>query len=116
MNNPMKTREKVVGAKGFEPSTSWSRTRRASQAALRPDCYTRMPHCKPSRTFRLSQLRAPKLQRTFLKQSFPAFRVRDLFSILRPFPPASALQNGLRNKKKTAGKSELPGGLNSPSV
>ncbi len=27
MNNPMKTREKVVGAKGFEPSTSWSRTR-----------------------------------------------------------------------------------------
>ena len=33
----MKQREKVVGAKGFEPSTSWSRTRRASQAALRPD-------------------------------------------------------------------------------
>jgi hypothetical protein len=30
----------VVGAKGFEPSTSWSRTRRASQAALRPDCST----------------------------------------------------------------------------
>ena len=27
----------LVGAKGFEPSTSWSRTRRASQAALRPD-------------------------------------------------------------------------------
>ncbi len=27
MNNPMKTREKMVGAKGFEPSTSWSRTR-----------------------------------------------------------------------------------------
>ena len=26
MNNPMKIREKVVGAKGFEPSTSWSRT------------------------------------------------------------------------------------------
>jgi hypothetical protein len=39
MNNPMKIREKVVGAKGFEPSTSWSRTRRASQAALRPDVY-----------------------------------------------------------------------------
>jgi hypothetical protein len=30
----------VVGAKGFEPSTSWSRTRRASQAALRPECYS----------------------------------------------------------------------------
>ena len=29
--------KKVVGANGFEPSTSWSRTRRASQAALRPD-------------------------------------------------------------------------------
>jgi hypothetical protein len=29
--------KEVVGAKGFEPSTSWSRTRRASQAALRPD-------------------------------------------------------------------------------
>ncbi len=27
----------MVGANGFEPSTSWSRTRRASQAALRPD-------------------------------------------------------------------------------
>jgi hypothetical protein len=31
------SRKEVVGAKGFEPSTSWSRTRRASQAALRPD-------------------------------------------------------------------------------
>ena len=30
----------MVGAKGFEPSTSWSRTRRASQAALRPDSET----------------------------------------------------------------------------
>src|SRR5690242_13091003 len=29
--------KEVVGAKGFEPSTSWSRTNRASQAALRPD-------------------------------------------------------------------------------
>ena len=27
----------VVGASGFEPPTSWSRTRRASQAALRPE-------------------------------------------------------------------------------
>ena len=27
----------MVGANGFEPSTSWSRTRRASQAALRPE-------------------------------------------------------------------------------
>src|SRR6202034_1843920 len=29
--------KKVVGASGFEPPTSWSRTRRASQAALRPE-------------------------------------------------------------------------------
>jgi hypothetical protein len=28
---------KMVGARGFEPPASWSRTRRASQAALRPD-------------------------------------------------------------------------------
>ncbi len=34
---PTEIRIRVVGAKGFEPSTSWSRTRRASQAALRPD-------------------------------------------------------------------------------
>ena len=31
----------MVGANGFEPSTSWSRTRRASQAALRPDLVLR---------------------------------------------------------------------------
>jgi hypothetical protein len=36
--NSMKVKGfEVVGANGFEPSTSWSRTRRASQAALRPD-------------------------------------------------------------------------------
>src|ERR1700719_2647623 len=33
----MRARIKVVGASGFEPPASWSRTRRASQAALRPD-------------------------------------------------------------------------------
>jgi len=27
----------MVGASGFEPPASWSRTRRASQAALRPE-------------------------------------------------------------------------------
>ena len=31
----------MIGANGFEPSTSWFRTRRASLAALRPD---RLPH------------------------------------------------------------------------
>src|SRR5467141_1039337 len=29
--------KRMVGASGFEPPTSWSRTRRASQAALRPE-------------------------------------------------------------------------------
>jgi hypothetical protein len=38
----------MVGAKGFEPSTSWSRTRRASQAALRPDSHA-PPQLKPKR-------------------------------------------------------------------
>ena len=33
----------MVGAKGFEPSTSWSRTRRASQAALRPERFANFP-------------------------------------------------------------------------
>ena len=33
--------EMMVGASGFEPPTSWSRTRRASQAALRPELYCR---------------------------------------------------------------------------
>ena len=27
----------MVGASGFEPPTSWSRTRRDNQASLRPD-------------------------------------------------------------------------------
>ena len=35
----------MVGANGFEPSTSWSRTRRASQAALRPDSVSCLLSC-----------------------------------------------------------------------
>ena len=30
----------MVGARGFEPPTSWSRTRRSSQAEPRPDVST----------------------------------------------------------------------------
>ena len=37
-----------IGAKGFEPSTSWSRTRRSSQAELRPG------HCEGYSVFRPS--------------------------------------------------------------
>src|SRR6266481_10224090 len=40
----------MVGAKGFEPSTSWSRTRRASQAALRPDKMQRHANASPQGT------------------------------------------------------------------
>jgi hypothetical protein len=35
-----KEKEKMVGASGFEPPASCSRSRRASQAALRPDTAT----------------------------------------------------------------------------
>ncbi len=44
----------MVGAKGFEPSTSWSRTRRASQAALRPDNPQRQTNIA-ARNSRISQ-------------------------------------------------------------
>src|SRR5712692_4321658 len=47
---------RVVGAKGFEPSTSWSRTRRASQAALRPDRHAQPHSSGMSETYRLTQL------------------------------------------------------------
>ena len=33
----------VVGASGFEPPTSWSRTRRSSQAEPRPDGARKTP-------------------------------------------------------------------------
>jgi hypothetical protein len=35
----------VVGANGFEPSTSWSRTRRSSQAEPRPDRHAHPYQC-----------------------------------------------------------------------
>ena len=50
----------MVGAKGFEPSTSWSRTRRASQAALRPDSHA-PPQLKPKRSQQLTTAPAPHL-------------------------------------------------------
>src|SRR6267378_682027 len=106
--------KRMVGANGFEPSTSWSRTRRASQAALRPDCYTRMLHCKPSRASRLSQLLTTKLQRSFPKQSFPAFRAQDPLSILRSFSNGLALPKNWPAQKRTAGKQSPTGGFSLP--
>src|SRR5713226_201268 len=47
---------RVVGANGFEPSTSWSRTRRASQAALRPGRHAQPRTSGPSGTYRLAHL------------------------------------------------------------
>ena len=44
----------MVGAKGFEPSTSWSRTRRASQAALRPDNTTQRAMLAAERELHIS--------------------------------------------------------------
>ena len=48
----------MVGANGFEPSTSWSRTRRASQAALRPDRHASpQSRCEASGTSLTQQIR-----------------------------------------------------------
>ena len=54
----------MVGAKGFEPSTSWSRTRRASQAALRPDTEEIHGQETPAETPRIAQDRRAD-QRTY---------------------------------------------------
>src|SRR5215467_4830439 len=48
------SKKRMVGANGFEPSTSWSRTRRASQAALRPDRSAQSEATTPSTTNRLA--------------------------------------------------------------
>ena len=50
-----KTKGKMVGARGFEPPASWSRTRRASQAALRPDdTHSAALENGPNGTFRIA--------------------------------------------------------------
>jgi hypothetical protein len=46
--------KEVVGANGFEPSTSWSRTRRSSQAEPRPDRHAQTLSTVPSRVHRLA--------------------------------------------------------------
>jgi hypothetical protein len=82
----------MVGAIGFEPTASWSRTRRASQAALRPDCHAQ-PHFPPSATNSLSQA---------LRHIYTAKN--------RSSAPRALLStvNSLQNK--TAGKLASPGG------
>src|SRR5258708_10317097 len=77
--------KEVVGAKGFEPSTSWSRTRRASQAALRPE-RPAPDRVGPSRSYSLTHPAVAAERRSALgksvrqkrnrrKRSFPAVRV-----------------------------------------
>jgi hypothetical protein len=58
----------MVGAKGFEPSTSWSRTRRASQAALRPDEALRL--FSPSMPYSLTQPTVAAERRFALKKAY----------------------------------------------
>jgi hypothetical protein len=41
--NGLEAREKMVGATGFEPATSWSQTKCSSQAELRSDCGAQYP-------------------------------------------------------------------------
>jgi hypothetical protein len=60
IRNPKPTiRDRTVGASGFEPPTSWSRTRRANRTALRPETAPCNVHrttcnvCAPHRVFPL---------------------------------------------------------------
>ena len=53
-----------IGAKGFEPSTSWSQTRRSNQAELRPDIRPRRPDLKSTR-------KRPKTSRGPVSWLFP---------------------------------------------
>ena len=59
--------KEMVGANGFEPSTSWSRTRRASQAALRPDRHAPPPKHSTERANQLSTANTTHLGRKAAK-------------------------------------------------
>ena len=45
--NIFKEKLLMVGARGFEPPTSWSRTKRAYQTALRPESSMKLYHIIP---------------------------------------------------------------------
>src|SRR6202043_2088882 len=77
--SPGRTLKKVVGAKGFEPSTSWSRTRRASQAALRPDVQPLRPFSGKSAIDSLSQPPVASTHSKFSEESARITRVRPQF-------------------------------------
>jgi hypothetical protein len=65
--------KRMVGASGFEPPTSWSRTRRSSQAEPRPEGYNGCRR-KSCRNFRITQ--------------FSPLRI--VLQVTRPGPIASA--------------------------
>jgi hypothetical protein len=81
----------VVGAKGFEPSTSWSRTRRASQAALRPDTVQRFQEfrCADSKNSTASRR---QLQRTV--QVFPSDAITQV-RLQNETPPNEGQHGGV---------------------
>src|SRR5579863_990264 len=59
----------MVGARGFEPPASWSRTRRASQAALRPDGGHSGREKKPERGIQNNIARSLNLDRCAMGDS-----------------------------------------------
>jgi hypothetical protein len=60
--------KRLVGASGFEPPASWSRTRRSSQAEPRPECSfatynsLRCIACDGNRCLAVERERAPLIQ------------------------------------------------------
>jgi hypothetical protein len=103
--------KRLVGANGFEPSTSWSRTRRASQAALRPDATDDLGrNVRPKGDHQINialRLRATASQFSNNHASSPEPKECVIFSL---YLETRSLQNMLWVQNKTAGKFEPPGG------
>ena len=102
----------MVGAKGFEPSTSWSRTRRASQAALRPDRHA--PPQNPSRNAQVSLAqRIQHIQSTASLGWSTAYGSGHQQATPRKLPAAVRRFKNIRARltaNKTAGGMNPPGG------
>ena len=99
----------MVGAKGFEPSTSWSRTRRASQAALRPDSHA-PSDLRPERKQQLiTALRGIHNAKITILRAYPNKQTRKGFAARAQ--TYSPVDGRVLTKNKTAGKLASPGGL-----
>src|SRR5271170_5407327 len=92
----------MAGAKGFEPSTSWSRTRRASQAALRPDGATQSQIFRAERELYISTPRAPLLGTSCAWR----WRVLTMVTQARPSNPCPCPDS--ISRQKTPGSDALP--------